>query len=342
MKSWRGRAWLLLAVAPAAFGAGCAQFDLGQSNGWPFAAEEEHGEPTQLIAVWTDTVLTRADGPAVRGFGGRLMFYDHQDAQPIKARGTLVVYAYDDSKRQEARVEPDRKYVFRAEDLDDHYSESRIGDSYSVWLPWGPVGGEQKEITLIARFKTAAGNEVVGEPTSNVLPGTVDKPAEKQPAPGVQPYVRQAPDPRVRWAAHQASLLPAGGGNPDDSGLSRRMITTTIPVPPRGILRMPGARVTQVRPRSESSPEPVEPWSAGQQPVEQGPTPAASLPAQDFRPAPAPGLTGCPPPRFPAPDEPSARQGVSRARWKPFPEAWPYGPGPTPPAGSASAAGPSE
>jgi len=345
MRSWLRRVCSLLAVVLPALAAGCAQMDLNQSNSWPFAEEEEYGEPTQLIAVWADTVLTRADGPSVHGFGGRLMFYDHGSTRPIKVKGRLVVYAYDDSEHNDSKVEPDRKYVFRAEDLENHYSESRVGHSYSVWLPWRPVGGEQKEITLIARFKTDEGNEVVGEATHNVLPGTVTKPAEAKTFPRRQAVAGETRDEQVRWVSHQAPVPAAVSGTGGEPAPDRRMVTTTIPLPPRGTLQMPAARVTQVRSYPES---PERKGAAHDMPGpafdQQGAIPAASRPAECHQPEPAPPQAPArySPSRFPARDGPSARPGFSRARWQRFPGAWPYGPGPTPPAESASEAGPSE
>ena len=67
-----------------------------------------------------------------------------------------------------------------------HYSKSKLGHSYSVWLPWDETGGPQKEISLIARFTPEKGGVVVGEQTKQMLPGKTQIIA-KNPADGALP-----------------------------------------------------------------------------------------------------------------------------------------------------------
>ena len=54
----------------------------------------------------------------------------------MKGRGSLVVYAFDETDRDPANMKPDRKFVFTQEQFEKHYSKSTLGHSYSVWLPW--------------------------------------------------------------------------------------------------------------------------------------------------------------------------------------------------------------
>ena len=75
--------------------------------------------------------------------------------EPIKVDGTLTVYVFDETNRDPNNVRPDRKYVFTKEQFPSHYSKSKFGHSYSVWIPWDEAGGEQKEISMIVRFHAA-------------------------------------------------------------------------------------------------------------------------------------------------------------------------------------------
>ncbi len=131
--------------------------------------EKEAEVPTRVIPVWTDTVLHRGS-KTVRGFGGRVIFYGAREDTPIEVDGAVVVYAWDDTagRGQEA---PDRKYMFKADSMEKHYSPSKIGHSYSFWLPWDAVGGETKHITLVTRFVSVAGGEVTSNAANVVLPG---------------------------------------------------------------------------------------------------------------------------------------------------------------------------
>jgi hypothetical protein len=120
--------------------------------------------------VWSDTVLHQPGEPATRGFGGRIMFYGEDKHKAIRVDGTLVVYAWDDSKGSMERT-PDRKYVFPAEKLQTHYSQSRLGHSYSFWVPWDAAGGPLQHLTLISRFVSNDGTELTAAPAHVVLQG---------------------------------------------------------------------------------------------------------------------------------------------------------------------------
>lgn len=132
--------------------------------------EPEFLTPRQIVPVWSDTVLHQPGEPATRGFGGRIMFYGEDKHKAIRVDGTLVVYAWDDSKGSMERT-PDRKYVFPSDKLQTHYSQSRLGHSYSFWVPWDAAGGPLQHLTLISRFVSNDGTELTAAPAHVVLQG---------------------------------------------------------------------------------------------------------------------------------------------------------------------------
>ncbi len=93
---------------------------------------------------------------------------------------------------------PARKYVFRAEELAGHYSESKLGHSYSFWVPWDRVGGPQRQVSLIARFKSAQGGVVMSEMTRHLLPGA---------QPSALPLVQTQPAPAQRVPAGRCASI---------------------------------------------------------------------------------------------------------------------------------------
>jgi hypothetical protein len=161
---------LPLFAALALLSGGCASFDLSKRIPWGAGEDGKPAAPMRLMAVWTDTTMTSPGKPAMRGMGGRIVFYD-QANEPVKVKGTLVVYAFDETNRDPTNVTPDRKYVFLPADFEKHYSKGRLGHSYSFWLPWDQVGGKQAAISLIARFQPDKGGEIIGEQTKHLLPG---------------------------------------------------------------------------------------------------------------------------------------------------------------------------
>lgn len=119
----------------------------------------EYGTPEKMVALWKDSVRTENGEPVKRGFGGRLYLYD-QDGAPIRAKGDLVVYGFDDSVTEREGSKADQKIVLPNHKLQKLYSESALGPSYSVWIDWDEVGGPDKSVTLIPFFRTTEGNIV--------------------------------------------------------------------------------------------------------------------------------------------------------------------------------------
>lgn len=140
--------------------------------------------PVRLVSTWADTVLQRTGKAPQRGFGGRLMFFRPGSEDPVRVDGQLVVYAYDETDREKHETHPTRKYVFPREEFALHESESQLGPSYSIWLPWDEVGGKVKQISLIAKFEPAGGTYVMGEQTKHLLPGLSEHPTEHLVSPG--------------------------------------------------------------------------------------------------------------------------------------------------------------
>lgn len=228
----------VIACLAATLFTGCSKFDFDMSRNIPWGAGGDGvmQPPMKVMAVWTDTVLTQGMAPATRGFGGRVMFYAVEGGKPIKVRGTLTVYAFDETGRDVESTKPDRKFIFTPDQFEKHYSKSALGHSYSVWLPWDAAGGPLREISLLVRFQPENGTAVVSDPAKQHLPGPrqeelipVAKGAPAMPAPaGAQPQsasgVQQVSfeHPLGAASATDASALPAA---------PRRMTTTTIPIP---------------------------------------------------------------------------------------------------------------
>jgi hypothetical protein len=214
---------------------GCTSLSLKKPDVWPLnISDNKPGLPSQLITNWTDTILYPSNDVPVRGFGGRIMFYADGKKDPIKVNGTLVVYAFDESNRDSANVKPDRKFVFTKEQLATHYSKSKLGHSYSVWLPWDNAGGDQKEISLIARFMPEKGNLVVSEPIRQLLPGKTENVASK-------PSGFALPNSgSIQPVSYECSTAPAAANGPGkeyNSVAPRNMVTTTFAVPPSSLLK---------------------------------------------------------------------------------------------------------
>jgi hypothetical protein len=218
---WLFAAFLLVLAASV----GCTSLKL-PSDPWPWS-KEKPGVPVRMTDMWTYAVLNQPGQPGVRGFGGRVMFYGTDSEKPIKVDGTLTVFAFDAAETDPSRAKPLRKFVFPAENLESHYSKSKLGHSYSFWLPWDEVGGPEQQISLIARFESRTGETLVGSPSRQTLPGPGSANQQGQARRQDNPAAREHPP--VQAASHEepASSVSAG----------RSITTMTIDVPPGFVQR---------------------------------------------------------------------------------------------------------
>lgn len=195
----------------------------GKKEG-PFSSlqfwKKPYQQPQKVAVLWSHDVLTVPGKPPTRGFGGRMYFYNEK-SQAIPVEGDLIVYGYDESKRvaNQDNPQPDKTFKFTAEQFTEHYSESDLGASYSVWIPWDGAEGLQKEITLIPTFRSSKGEIVQGSATKVLLPGR--KVSGGESAPAVQSVSFEE-----RKIPTVTGTLPTGLQS--ESGFG----TTTISLPP--------------------------------------------------------------------------------------------------------------
>src|SRR5437762_754820 len=139
---------------------GCQTFKPDWSKLWwgsssPKVQESKYPTPVKMAAIWSPAVFSQTGQLSVRGLGGRLYFYDAKN-RPVPVEGQLVVYAYDDSQPENTSKPPTRKFAFTPEQFTQHYSPTELGASYSVWIPWDPVGQPQVDVSLAPIFTASS------------------------------------------------------------------------------------------------------------------------------------------------------------------------------------------
>jgi hypothetical protein len=142
-----------------------------------FSAWKPAGPAAKTIAAWEPAIKHNGDKPAERGFGGRVYFYDASERKPIKVKGNVVVYAYDEEGRKVDDNVPTVSFAFDQKDLDRNYSKSKLGHSYNLWIPWDSQGadGKAKKVTLIVRYIPDKGSSVLSSQVAVHLPGKMDE-----------------------------------------------------------------------------------------------------------------------------------------------------------------------
>jgi hypothetical protein len=275
--------------------------------------------PARMVAIWTPTTLTQTGKPPTRGLGGRLYFYD-ENSQAIAVEGQLMVYAYNDSRLAAlgepqspgGNTQPDRKYAFTPEQFAKYFTPSELGASYSIWIPWDPVGGEQVEVSLVPVFTAASGQIVIGQSSRHVLSGnkktetTRFEPMAKNSS-TIQPVTYEAP----------ATSLPPTERHVTREGFS----TATIALTPSLLshLRESDPPATQ-SPAMQSN---VNPTVVSAASVASLPSATAETPAWT---PPDPRSNHFVRPRHPVLTAPRPQPTVSPAQWQPGPIVSPSGP----------------
>jgi hypothetical protein len=185
--------------------------------------KKEYQLPQSINVTWTYDIFTAEGKPPTRGFGGRLYFYNEK-SQAIPVEGELTVYGFDDTHRSHDGLSveaADKRFRFTAEQFTTHFSESQLGASYSVWIPWDVSPGYKKKIMLVPTFKTKDGRVIRGNAATVLLPGP---PSEEE------QVVIQASAKKGSGDASK-SVTPAT--------YQPQPKTTTIPMPSRSLNTQP-------------------------------------------------------------------------------------------------------
>jgi len=319
---------------------GCAQIDLHETLRLP-GTKPLPAVPTRMSDMWTETVMTQTGEKPVRGFGGRVMFYNHHNSsEPVRVDGKFIVFVFDAEENQAVSTVPERVFVFPRERLDKHSSKSKLGYSYSFWLPWDDSDGPERRLMVVCKFEAANGEVVLSNPSRQILPGV------GQPNPlATKGEIRQerivataqagqtgvAPEgPSGNGSAVQPvsynQPLPATKTNPP-ADASQRMTTSTIDVPPS--FARPDGKPAAV---AAATPAAAEVPGGNSTSAPAAPAVASSARATAESPATTDSApsTGSAPSRFPARRATVAPLKRDPVRRQPLPSTWPSPLPPTP------------
>jgi hypothetical protein len=133
------------------------------------------GPVTSVVASW-EPAMSNGENP-MRGFGGRVYFYDQDQTRPVKIDGTVIVYIFDEDGRAPGNSKPDEGHHFDEKTLKGIYSKSKIGHSYNLWVPLDEAGPEQpaRKVSLIVRYIPKHGASQVSSQATVYLPGKRDE-----------------------------------------------------------------------------------------------------------------------------------------------------------------------
>lgn len=216
-------ALVLLAAFSAA---GCAVFENPMKPGLPWmpGKDGDVDQAVRLNAVWTEAVMHRQGETPKRGVGARVFFYPvhNPEADPIKAKGQLEIYVYEEEGRDMNDPKPDRKFVFPAEEIAKRHVKDDLGHSYNIFVPYDDAGGPRKKISIYVRFVPEVGPVIISDPSKITLPG-VDLPGKPE----------ELPTPTVQSGTVEAGVVQASYSDPASTQPvhpEAKVETTTIDV----------------------------------------------------------------------------------------------------------------
>jgi hypothetical protein len=200
----------LLVLVPMLLLAGCTGSGPKGTAKWKFPwskksdVPEPYPNPVRMAVTWAPDTIVQTGRTPTRGFGGRIFFYDEK-THAVPVEGDLTVHAF--AEQPDGSVGEVKRYQFTTEQFTKHFSQTDLGASYCIWIPWDAAGGDQMRISLVPTFKSKSGKLVQGETALVGLPGKRSK----------EEAIAKRFDPTERLRAERANA---------QSGLT----TTTIPI----------------------------------------------------------------------------------------------------------------
>ena len=132
--------WTLFAAITAA-APGCSSF-LQTSTAIiksPVAFVTSIGEEKRIVKIlclWEPAEGQGLDGKPSRGFAGQILMFAHGSPSPIPVHGRVHIYEYVNYHPDEVDPQPIHKFTFDDGGWNAHRTESTLGESYNVFLPY--------------------------------------------------------------------------------------------------------------------------------------------------------------------------------------------------------------
>jgi hypothetical protein len=150
---------------------GCAHVDvLAWARGIPEANEKN--PVFNIVSVWEPSEGRNVNGMPARGFAGQLFFFTRLSATPVKVKGDVRVYVFDDQGTVDTQAKPIHQFDFLGDAWTAHLQDSTLGPSYNVFIPY------TGEVTWLAncqirlRLTTELGDVIYSDTVDVSLPGT--------------------------------------------------------------------------------------------------------------------------------------------------------------------------
>ena len=156
----------------AVTGAGCADTAFIQSAGQLLPGTDERTRrqsAVRVLCLWEAAQGQGLDGRPARGFAGQILFFRSSEAAPIPVHGTVRIYEYDNYHPDDMAPKPIHIFMFDDSAWNAHRTESTVGESYNVFLPYVKQHNDMAVCALKVEFLPDAGRPICSPVTEITL-----------------------------------------------------------------------------------------------------------------------------------------------------------------------------
>jgi hypothetical protein len=106
----------------------------------------------ELVGIWQTAEGQDQKNIPCRGFGGQILFFAAGHKSPVKVKGQVSIYVFDDVGTPDDQSKPYHQYDFTSEQWDYFFRDSTLGSCYQVFVPYTRPGGFEADCSLRVKF----------------------------------------------------------------------------------------------------------------------------------------------------------------------------------------------
>ena len=148
---------------------GCATFHIPFEKKIPKATAAD--PVVQVLCLWQQAEGRDPEGYPCKGFSGQILFLSNKAATPVQCEGDVRIYLFDDQGDAEAQAKPLRQFDFDSGSWSIHLTETSLGPTYSVFVPYVRKGVKDANCALRIRLKPKNGPVVFSDLSNMPLNG---------------------------------------------------------------------------------------------------------------------------------------------------------------------------
>lgn len=211
---------LAAALLAITFASGCAGLQISNLSSFTFAkyqtADAKH-PAVNIITMWQAAEGPGRNGVPTRGFVGQILFFG-MDPAPLAVDGKVRIYLFDDHGTVQEQSRPMHEFDFDSKAWAAHLQVSRVGATYTVFLPYPRDDFHEAKCSLRLRFTPTTGTTLYSDPMTVVLPGPALKPQTASAATATSPAAAPGGSPSRNAATHPSSNVGANATSRSPAG----------------------------------------------------------------------------------------------------------------------------